>query len=96
MKTRRECAECWAPFEGEHWQRLCWTCWRERRDGEARTDHGHTVRVEPLLDEPTLKAAIRLTHPDAQPVERRELATSTTAKLLDALATVRSIERRAA
>ena len=95
MKAPRECRECYAPFEGEPWQRLCWTCWRERRDREARPDHGHTG-VEQLLDEPTLKAAIRLTHPDAQPAERRELATSTTAKLLDALATVRSIERLAA
>lgn len=96
MKARRECRECYAPFEGEPWQKLCWTCWRERRDREARPDHGHTGAQQQLLDEPTLKAAIRLTHPDAQPPERREQATITTAKLLDALQTVRSIERRAA
>lgn len=44
----RRCAECGAPFTGERWQRLCWTCWREQRDEKALKaawergyDHGY-------------------------------------------------------
>jgi hypothetical protein len=34
----KRCQACHEPFAGEHWQRLCWPCWRERQDREQHAD----------------------------------------------------------
>ncbi len=95
MRSTKECRECWAPFEGESWQRLCWGCWRERRDREpSQARVREPVRVEPLLTEDALKGAIALCHPDRNP-ERIDLANRVTGELLDALQAVRRIGRAA-
>lgn len=86
------CRDCGAPFDGERWQRLCWSCWRNRRDGQGRDDayhRGFTAglaaargRPAPALDDSLLRDVIALCHPDRHPRERYELANATTARLL--------------
>lgn len=34
----RRCDQCGDSFDGEHWQRLCWSCWRSGKDDEIRTE----------------------------------------------------------
>jgi hypothetical protein len=97
QSSLRVCRECDTRFEGQRWQRLCWRCWREQKDAEARRDEyqkgfiagmaagaklGHGAKRS-RFDRDLLTAAIQLTHPDRHPAERRDLATSTTASLLE-------------
>jgi hypothetical protein len=64
--------------------RLCWDCWRDRKDGERRVEFVR-VEVPVLADAELLRGAIALTHPDRHPPERQELANRITAGLLDLL-----------
>ena len=34
----RRCTSCGEAFTGEHWQRLCWGCWRGKRDLGERVE----------------------------------------------------------
>jgi len=87
----RICRGCGASFEGEPWQKKCWSCWRREKDRQADRDAYDRGFVEGMvaglkragLDRELLTAAISLTHPDRHPAERHELATSTTAALLE-------------
>jgi hypothetical protein len=89
--TRRKCVECGTPFEGQHWQRLCWGCWRAEKDQEAQEnayDQGFRDGLREGskhsgIDRELLAAAIQLAHPDRHPPERYDLATKTTSALLD-------------
>lgn len=91
MSERRRCTRCANAFDGEPWQRLCWSCWRERKDAEQRHSeyergwHAGRVAAVPrqgALDSTLLRDVISLCHPDRHPVERYELANATTARLL--------------
>lgn len=92
----RHCRDCGAQFDGEHWQRLCWGCWREhkdrgvrepeyQRDYQAGYAHGLAdgQRDRPALDRDLISRAVRLCHPDRHPPERAAEANATTAALLE-------------
>ena len=79
MSGSRACHACGERFQGETWQRLCWQCWRDRREAD---DRGEAYQ-RGFRD--GLSAAVRLCHPDRHPAERFELANKTTAALLLAL-----------
>jgi hypothetical protein len=89
--TRRKCVECGTPFEGQDWQRLCWGCWRAEKDQEAQADAYDQGFRDGLregskrsgIDRELLLDTIQLCHPDRHPAERREMATKTTAALLN-------------
>ena len=91
MKAVRTCHECRARFEGESWQRKCWRCWRKEKDRQPDRDaYERGYRDGLVAGEPLARAscqlltdAIALTHPDRHPSERHELATRTTAALLE-------------
>lgn len=77
------CRDCTARFEPQGaWQKLCWDCWRDRRDTRAcRHDAGQVTH--PGLDAGLLRDLIALCHPDRHPAERAGLATQTTIRLLE-------------
>ena len=39
----KRCADCGGLFDGEHWQKLCWSCWREKKDAanDAAYEEGY-------------------------------------------------------
>lgn len=92
----RRCSSCGAWFEGEHWQRLCWKCWRAQRDRELEDhayDRGYSDGYRDgaaevarssfgRLDRDVIVGAIRLCHPDRHPPERAAEANAITARLL--------------
>jgi hypothetical protein len=74
---RRRCQTCGTTFDGEWWQRRCWPCWREPRDGEERKAayrrgyaEGFAAAAQPPLDGELVRRAVALTHPDRHPAER--------------------------
>jgi hypothetical protein len=96
----RTCTRCRERFEAKgNWQKLCWPCWREERDGEERDGEerdkifavgfadGYVTGLldgrRGGLDESTLRAAIVLCHPDRHPPERAAEANRITAALLE-------------
>jgi hypothetical protein len=92
----RRCQDCGDPFDGERWQKLCWTCWRASKDreaGEAEYQRGYHKgyahglidgqRDHPALDRDLISRAVRLTHPDRHPRERAAEANAITAALLE-------------
>jgi hypothetical protein len=87
----RTCRDCRAEFAGEDWQRLCWRCWRERRDAkrdDAAYERGYSdgfragSEVTKTLDADLLKRTIALTHPDRH-ADRFAEANEVTARLLN-------------
>jgi hypothetical protein len=89
------CADCGEPFRpARAYHQHCWPCWQEaNRPTEKRP--ASVVRQVPVTDQGTLRAAVALCHPDRHPVERQQLATETTGKLLEALERTRQLERAA-
>ncbi len=95
MSGSRACHACGERFQGETWQRLCWQCWRDRREADDRGEAYQRgfrdglaaahQQPAPQLDRDLISAAVRLCHPDRHPAERFELANKTTAALLLAL-----------
>ena len=91
----RRCRNCGNAFEGEKWQRLCWTCWRADKEQTARDDayergfqdgfaEGRAARERrpAALNAALVGDLLKLVHPDHQPAERFELANRATAALL--------------
>ena len=98
----RHCADCGSAFDGADWMRLCWDCWRSRKDKEvkgAAYDRGYSdgyragsgdrarTRLKPALDADQLHDLVQLCHPDRHPPERSTLANRVTARLLELLQT---------
>lgn len=92
---RRACQDCGELFDGERWQRLCWDCWRAKKnqvedDGYSRGfdagfDRGleaGRAGVAPTIDVELLRRAILLCHPDRHAPERFAEANAVTADLL--------------
>jgi hypothetical protein len=98
----RRC-RCGAQFDGEHWQRLCWPCWRRERGRSEPADayqRGYqlgyrdgcaAVQCAGLTDD-LIASAIQLAHPDRHPPERAALANAVTAQLLALRGDHRAIE----
>lgn len=93
----RACTECGDEFQARgDWQRLCWSCWQERKlsraydlgysegyaagAGERGKAWGRSLALERGL----LRDLVALCHPDRHPPERAALATRVTAALLEA------------
>jgi hypothetical protein len=83
----RRCRNCSAPFDGERWQRLCWTCWRKRKDRDAviaAYDRGYRDGVATARRHSTNEVTPGLLGDlDKHPHERFELANDVTAQLLE-------------
>ncbi len=94
----RYCSVCGTRFDGEDWQRLCWRCWRARRDremGDLAYERGYSdgyvagagdrarASFSPALDRDLIARAVRLCHPDRHPPERASEANAITARLLE-------------
>lgn len=92
------CPECGAQFERRaDWQRLCWECWRAKKDREVSAtawergyDAGFTDglaagRRGPRESADFIRTAVLLCHPDRHPPERFEIANQITARLLEML-----------
>lgn len=91
----RRCNDCGAPFDGEHWQRYCWSCWRRQKDSNQGDRAYHRGFLDglaagqragiprPALDRDLLTRTIALCHPDRHPPERTVAANEVTALLLD-------------
>jgi hypothetical protein len=99
----RRCQDCGARFEAHaDYHRLCWRCWRRRRDRELTAggyDDGYSdgyragrpaAGTQPAarLDAELLRGLVQLCHPDRHPPERAELASRSTATLLNMLGEV--------
>jgi hypothetical protein len=83
----RICPRCGEWYTGEHYWKVCLTCFKRERDAERhaeayRDGYKAGVAASTPLDDETLMAIIRLTHPDRHPAERRDEATRVTAMLL--------------
>ena len=90
----RQCIDCGERFEpARHYHRQCWSCWKA--ENPMTRTQGTVVRVVPLVDSSTLKAAISLAHPDVHPPERQERALKTTRALTVALEQTRALEQAA-
>jgi hypothetical protein len=89
----RRCQHCRAPFQpiARH-HRLCWECWRTRRDEHDRAGAydegwrdgyraGARCSSSPAFEPALLADAIRLTHPDRHPPDRVSMANRVTAAL---------------
>jgi hypothetical protein len=96
----RSCIDCGCQFEAKGtWMRLCWDCWRDRKDRDLeaaaysrgyvaglRDGHSQPARSgHGQLDSGLLRALVLLCHPDRHPPERFELANRATATLLGLL-----------
>lgn len=89
----RSCQSCGTTYDGERWQKVCWTCWRKRKDADDAdrayqrgyaAGHAAAARAaSPRLDGDLLKAIIALCHPDRHPAERAADANAVTALLLN-------------
>jgi hypothetical protein len=93
--VNRRCPNCGDPFEGEHWQKLCWSCWHDKKEQTARDDayargfedgfaQGRAARQRrpAALPAALVYDLLQLVHPDHQPAERFDLANRATAALL--------------
>jgi hypothetical protein len=91
----RTCVDCGQAFVAKgSWMRRCWSCWREQKDEEQRSEAwdegydagyaaGQRTSLAPALEGDLLRDAIVLCHPDRHPPDRFELANTVTAKLLE-------------
>lgn len=86
----RRCVSCGATFEGQRWQKICWPCWRKKRDSEEAREaylvgfrDGQASTWQPPLDPELLRRAVALTHSDRHPPERFAEANAVTAALLN-------------
>ena len=86
----RGCGTLFVPARPYH-QFCGWECWQS----SASNPPPEVRPAKPLLTAATLRDAVRLCHPDAQPPERLEQATRTTQALTVALAQVRELEAAA-
>jgi hypothetical protein len=88
----RTCRGCGTRFEGQRWQRLCWRCWRERRDRDAQREAYQVGYLDGMLADaertqrqtipPQLvERLIRFAHPDRN-MSRFEEANQLTRELL--------------
>lgn len=90
--TRRYCRSCSEPFTAARdYHRVCWACW----EAENQPVPAAIVRLVPVVDAETLKAAVGLCRPDVHPPERRERALRVTQALTAALAETRALEQAA-
>jgi len=91
----RRCQDCSTAFDGEHWQRLCWPCWRQRKQSDELDRAYHRGWLDglaadgkrasyPSVDPRLIERAIRLCHPDRHPGERFTETNDVTAQLLTA------------
>lgn len=78
--SMRCCRSCEVAFHAIGEQRYCDTCWASRFDHAREAARRETAPA--ALDPDLLGRAIRLSHPDAHPRERFEIANRTVSELL--------------
>jgi hypothetical protein len=85
----KRCASCGASFEGQRWQKVCWPCWRKKRDGETAREayligyaDGRANAWQPPIDAELLRELVIFCHPDRHDASRFEEANRLTSRLL--------------